>query len=342
MGQTKTKGVVASKAVPLSLWQLITTSSDTTIMKKLIESAGLVHEFNKTNISRTMLLPCDTAFRLYFNETGQYNLTTFANNSGLEDLLLYHLHEGSVIRFDDITPGMTLNMSDGASVFVALDWVEGGALLHDEAGRSITFITNETDLSAGANAIAHVISRVLVPARPSCPDAALAANTQFSMFLQTMQAAGYNKTLASTNANYTFLVPTNEAFQAALAGPLNMTFAALLANRTLISSLVSSHILSSVVTWEELYDSVYNSSALGYFDTCSTCSRIWVDETDYGKLTVFGGGSIMDEKALILEANLIAGDFAIMHEIDAVLLPLKLWNNGDCHYVGQTPANGRS
>jgi hypothetical protein len=158
-----------------------------------------------------------------------------------------------------------------------------------------------------------VIRRVLYPLAPRDLQDTLGWNPDLSMFQTLMNVGGYYKTLVSRDANMTFLVPDNAAFEATLA-ELNITFNALLKNESLVTSIVSSHIMKGCWTWNYLY---YTQQT--YFDTCNSCGKFWTE--DNGEIIIRGGGNLMNQINHFLDTDLVAGIYAKMHIVNEVFIP---------------------
>lgn len=126
----------------------------------------------------------------------------------------------------------------------------------------------------------------------------------------------------------------------------NLTFPQLLDNHTLLSSIVSAHILPGVYSWQVLS----NYSGDRYFPTCNSCTNTYTEvqyvseDEEIGPVYVTGVGSAAGQSALIVYDDLIAGRFALIQVLDTVFLPLGKWATR-CpagRYGCQVPADGES
>lgn len=285
----------------------------------------------------TMLLPTNSAVQSFLHDMGDSN-STFKEAL---PVLMYHLHTGMLFK-NDITADMELTMQMGGTVAVETPWDDSlqPVVFRDNAGRTAHVVSEGWNIAAGPDAVAHIIDRVLVPIRPSNIGEALAWSSDFSIFRLAALAAGYEPLLNSSNANVTIFVPTDAAFVTALdtleqAWNITLNVTSFLANKTLVQSIVSAHIITSVFTWSRL-----QVEQLTYLPTCSTCSTVYVEVLDYGSspLDIYGEGNIRGEWANIPEVDLVAGQFAFIQVLNAVLLPLEDW--GKCYYpclVNESP-----
>ena len=79
----------------------------------------------------------------------------------------------------------------------------------------------------------------------------VASQPEFSILAEAVAAADLGSALADTSARLTLFAPTNDAF-AALLGELGLTKAQLLANKPLLSRVLTYHVLGTAVTAEPL------------------------------------------------------------------------------------------
>ncbi|WP_201588059.1 fasciclin domain-containing protein [Psychrobacter jeotgali] len=131
------------------------------------------------------------------------------------------------------------------------------------------------------------------------------SDASFSVLVEAVQAARLVGTLSNPNANYTILAPTNAAFAQALQ-ETGMTKAQLFANKTLLTKILSYHVI--------------NANAPIYAKDVRP-GKIAMLSKDV--LTVTPQKTLMDESGRT--ANIIKTDIAasngVVHVIDKVLLP---------------------
>lgn len=112
-----------------------------------------------------------------------------------------------------------------------------------------------------------------------------------------------------------------------------ITYRQLAANKELLSSIVAAHIVLSVLPYSDLTAAATDvsvSSADRVFQAANSCSAFWPSQNADWELVLIGLALIQDETCLILEEDLVAGQFALIHVVDAVLLPVGKWGSS-CH-----------
>lgn len=300
---------------PLSIWQLIATDSNYTILAELVKAAQLVNFLNDTSSSLTMMMPVNSAWSGFMEEINSNLDQLIVSNETLQQLLLYHVHEG-FLPCENLSPGTIVPMYDLQNVSVFTLW-DGSTCLRDVAGRTIEIL--DWGVDAG-DSIGYAVGRVMFPVRPSSIGEALLYNTEFSLMRAALVASGNLLLLNSTTANVTLFAPTNDAFNQSLVAA-NLTFEGLLQNTSLLNNLVAAHILTKAVDWYSLDMLTYH-----YFSTLNSCAKFFTQQdSDTGEVVLVGQGSLQGMSAHIIEANLYGGSVALIQAIDSVLLPLHKW-----------------
>jgi uncharacterized surface protein with fasciclin (FAS1) repeats len=149
-------------------------------------------------------------------------------------VLTYHVL-GTAVTSPAVPAGPPIATLQGGSLTAARSG--GGLALTDERGR--TARVTRADLHA-RNGVVHVIDRVVLP-RGTVVEMAR-ANPDFSLLVQALDAAGLSGTLGGTGP-FTVFAPTNAAFTSLLQ-ELGLTSQALLANQTLLTQVLTYHVLS--------------------------------------------------------------------------------------------------
>jgi len=302
-------------------------------LTNLVQEAGLKDALDEMQVHQTMLMPSDDAFEAFFAEL-RSNATELAQYKDmLQDIILYHVINGTKSTYDFVQ-GTDLQTESGQTISVRADW-SGMPYFRDAAGNVAHL--NRTNLLAPPSAFGHIIDRVLFPFRPQTVDEALSFHAELSTFYDALQALNLTQLLNSSNANVTLLAPTNAAMADALA-ELNATSVWELANSTNTTSegilwrLVNVHILQGVHS----RDDMYRAAGVRYFRTCNTCVSFYVEEDPRtGLMEVFAVGNAQDRHATIVRSDLVAGDHALVHVVDAVLLPTTEWSKY-CRYSAGT------
>ena len=130
------------------------------------------------------------------------------------------------------------------------------------------------------------------------------SNSDFSVLVEAVQAAGLTGMLTDPNAHYTIFAPTNEAFMQAMK-ETGMTKAQLFANKPLLTKILGYHVVSGDMA-------MYAKNVKP--GNVMTASKDTLMVTNQGKL--------MDENGRT--ANIVKTDIpatnGVVHVIDRVLL----------------------
>lgn len=137
----------------------------------------------------------------------------------------------------------------------------------------------------------------------------VAGNEDFSTLLAAVEAADLTGALADTEATLTVFAPTNAAFEAALAD-LGLTAEELLADTETLTSILTYHVLDSVVTSGDLAEAGSEEIPV----TTLSGEELIVIVGDAGNVT------FRDQSATVTTADVEASN-GVIHIIDAVLLP---------------------
>ena len=131
------------------------------------------------------------------------------------------------------------------------------------------------------------------------------SNSDFSVLVEAVQAAGLTGMLSNPNAHYTIFAPTNEAFMQAMK-ETGMTKAQLFADKAMLRKVLGYHVISGDMA-------MYAKNVKP--GNVMTVSKDTLMVTNQGKL--------MDENGRI--ANIVKTDIpatnGVVHVIDRVLLP---------------------
>ena len=131
------------------------------------------------------------------------------------------------------------------------------------------------------------------------------SNSDFSVLVEAVQAAGLTGMLADPNAHYTIFAPTNEAFMQAMK-ETGMTKAQLFANKPLLTKILGYHVVSGDMA---MYAKDVKPGNV------MTASKDTLMVTNQGKLMDENGRTVNIVKTDIPATN------GVVHVIDRVLLP---------------------
>lgn len=220
--------------------QLAQASPDLSILVEAVVAAGLVDTLSTGNL--TVLAPTNAAFAALLTELGTTKAALLANVPLLKAVLSYHVL-GQRVRSADVPLGKALVPLGGG--FFKIESSNG---LKVTDGRNRVARITATDLQA-SNGVVHVVDRVLLPA-----DKGLVATAQalpdFSILVEAVVAAGLVDTLNGPGP-FTVFAPTNAAF-AALLGELGVGKEALLANKALLTQVLTYHVVPGRVLKAEV------------------------------------------------------------------------------------------
>ena len=116
----------------------------------------------------------------------------------------------------------------------------------------------------------------------------------------------------------------------------DLTLSDLVQNTTLLSNLVGAHIVKKVLPWETILEDSYS-----YFYTLNPCATFFSTQQPSGALLLQGQGMLQGRSANITESDLVAGKFALIQVLDAVLLPWHKYGSGCITKPWKPPAPTR-
>jgi transforming growth factor-beta-induced protein len=279
--------------------------SDFSILVEAVVAAGLVDTLSSPG-PFTVFAPTNAAFAALLGELGVTKAQLLADRALLTTVLTYHVLPGRVLAAD-IRDGATPTTVQGQTF--RLDTDGGRLTITDGRGRVSNIVA--TDVQA-SNGVVHVIDRVILPRAsdpppPPAPNVVQIAQSSadFSILVEAVVAAGLVDTLSSPGP-FTVFAPTNAAF-AALLGELGVTKAQLLADRALLTTVLTYHVLPSRVLAADIRDGAQPTTVQG----------------QVFRLGLAGGPNIVDardRKANIVRTDLVASN-GVVHVIDRVILP---------------------
>lgn len=263
------------------------------ILVEAVVAAGLVDTLSTGTL--TVFAPTNAAFAALLIELGVSKANLLANKPLLTAVLSYHVLGQRVLRAE-VPLGKAITPLSGG--FFKIESSNG---LQITDGRNRVARILDTDLYA-SNGVVHVVDRVLLPA-----DKDIVATAQslpdFSILVEAVMAAGLVETLQGPGP-FTVFAPTNAAF-AALLTELGVSKADLLANKPLLTSVLTYHVVPTRVLRAEV--------------PVGTAIQTVQGET----LTVNASLQITDQKGR--SSQITATDVftrnGVIHVVDRVLLP---------------------
>ncbi len=286
---------VAQKTPELSsLVSALTFASNDGDLVKLLSKRGTFTVFAPTNDAFNGL----AAELLGAGKTAT-DLLVPANKALVRAVLQYHVL-GAVVPKAAIPLGKPIDpLLEGKDIF-KIDMVASKLIIND--GRNRKSEITATDIKA-KNGVVHVINKVILPADKDIVETALALKPEFSILVEAVVAADLASALKGT-ATLTVLAPTNEAFGALLA-ELKITKAALLADKPLLTKVLTYHVILGLVLKADV--------------PVNTPIKTLQGET----LTVDAAFKITDQrgrKSAIVITDVLAKN-GVIHAIDHVILP---------------------
>jgi transforming growth factor-beta-induced protein len=279
---------------------------DFSILVDAVVAAGLVDTLSGAG-PFTVFAPTNAAFAALLAELKVSKEALLADKALLTKVLTYHVLPGRVLAAD-IREGAQATTVQGETFTLSL---LGGASITDARGRKANIVATNVQAS---NGVIHVIDKVILPKAttpPPPPPATLnivqvaQGLPDFSILVEAVVAAGLVDTLSSAGP-FTVFAPNNAAF-AALLGELKLTKEQLLANKGLLTAVLTYHVLPGKVLAAGIREGAQATTVQGQLLT----------------LSLMGGASITDAQGR--KANIVATDVAasngVIHVIDKVILP---------------------
>jgi uncharacterized surface protein with fasciclin (FAS1) repeats len=279
-------------------------------LPEAVQAAGLSGELARGEY--TLFAPNDGAFQTMLNDLDMSLIGLYGNRSLLEGVLLYHVVPGTITA-DDILNGLgSVETVHGATISFGLDPVTNRVTINGGEAS-----IESTNLRA-SNGIVHIVDNVLLPpnlaelmvstdAAETLPERSLIeiSEVSFVRLTEAVQAAGLADELAS--GEYTLFAPNDGAFQT-LLNDLDISYTDLLANQSLLTDVLSYHLVPGTVTADDIL------TGAGPLTTVNGATINFGFNPDTSRVIINGG------EASVEQLNIFASN-GIMHVIDNVLLP---------------------
>jgi uncharacterized surface protein with fasciclin (FAS1) repeats len=244
----------------------------------------------------TVFAPTNAAFAALLTELGVTKAELLANKPLLTAVLQYHVL-GARVAKAQIPLGKAITPLAGG--FFKIDQTGADFIITDGRNRTSRIIA--TDISA-SNALVHVVDKVILPANKNIVQTAQAL-PDFSILVEAVVAADLATTLSGAGP-FTVFAPTNAAF-AALLTELGVTKAELLANKPLLTAVLTYHVLGARVLKADVVPGAQPNTVQGQ------------------NFSISAALAITDKRARM--ANIVATDVltsnGVIHVIDRVILP---------------------
>lgn len=267
------------------------------ILVEAVQAAGLESTLDGVG-PFTVFAPTNTAFAALLTELGVDKSQLLGDKALLTAVLTYHVVPAKVGRAE-VPLGKAITTVQGG--FFKVEAGTGSALTIQD-GRNRTANITATDISA-RNGVVHVIDKVILPANQNIVQTAQGL-PDFSILVEAVVAADLTGTLSGTGP-FTVFAPTNAAF-ADLLTRLGLTKDQLLADTTLLTSVLRYHVVSGLVLRADLPVGVPIS-------TLETGKTFTIDNTR----TITDA---LNNTATIVSTDVFTSN-GVIHVIDKVILP---------------------
>ncbi len=287
----------APPMVKTNIVQVAQSLPDFSILVEAVVAAGLVDTLSSAG-PFTVFAPSNAAFAALLGELGVSKEQLLANKALLTAVLTYHVLPGKVLAAD-IREGAQATTVQGQALTLSLN---GGPGITDAQGRKANIVT--TDVMA-SNGVIHVIDKVILPQTKNIVEVA-SGNPNFSILVEAVVAANLQGALSGTGP-FTVFAPTNAAF-ADLLSALHITKAQLLADKALLTKVLTYHVLAGKVLAKDVTDGLTPTTLQGESFTLKRAGSML---------------QIVDARSRT--TNIVATDVqtsnGVIHALDKVLLP---------------------
>ena len=220
-----------------SLVDVLDNDPETQLLAEAIRAAGVTGALEGAG-PLTVFAPTDAAFTALLTELGQTKAQLFANTALLREVLNAHVL-ASRVTAAQVPLGKAIATAGGAVFKIE----QSAGSLRFTDGRTRSGRVTVTDISA-PNGVIHKLDRVMLPANRNIVQTAQSL-PDFSILVDAVVAADLAGTLSGTGP-FTVFAPTNTAF-AGLLAELGMSREQLLANRPLLTAVLTYHVLAGRV-----------------------------------------------------------------------------------------------
>lgn len=223
---------------PVNIVQTLQADSRYSTLVEAVVAADLAGTLSGSG-PFTVFAPTNDAFAALLTELGLSKAQLLANKPLLTAVLTYHVLPARVPRAS-VPLGKAVTTVAGG--IFKVDATQAGGLAITDGRNRVAAITR-ADLEA-SNGVIHVVDKVLLPADKTLVQTAQAL-PQFSILVEAVVAADLVTALSAAGP-LTVFAPTNDAF-AALLTELGVTKDQLLANKPLLTAVLTYHVLAARV-----------------------------------------------------------------------------------------------
>jgi transforming growth factor-beta-induced protein len=278
--------------------ELAVANPEFSILVEAVLAAGLAETLSSPG-PFTVFAPTNAAFAKLLGELGVSKEALLANKPLLTSVLTYHVL-GARVLAGQIKDNSTPSTVQGQAI--RLDTDGGKVVITDASGRKSNVVA--TDVQA-SNGVIHVIDTVILPQSKNIVEIAVGLS-DFSILVEAVLAAELQGVLSGPGP-FTVFAPTNTAF-ANLLGELGVSKEALLANKPLLTTVLTYHVLGARVLANDIKDNSTPTTVQG---------QTFRLDTDGGKVVITDAAG---RKSNVVATDVQASN-GVIHVIDKVILP---------------------
>jgi len=280
---------------PGTIVQVAQGNADLSILVEAVVAADLATTLSGPG-PFTVFAPTNAAFSALLTELGVTKAQLLANKPLLTAVLKYHVLAARVQKAQIPLGKQIAPLEDGIFKIE-----QSGQDLVITDGRNRSARITAADVAA-SNGTVHVIDRVILPADKNIVDTA-AGIADFSILVEAVVAADLAGALSGAGP-FTVFAPTNAAF-AALLTELGVTKAQLLANKPLLTAVLTYHVLPGRVLKGDVVPGVQPATLQGETFSISAALAVTDQRTRTANITATD----------VLTSN------GVIHVLDRVILP---------------------
>ncbi len=283
----------SSMAMEKNIVEKAVDAGSFTTLVSALQAAGLDDDLAASGANLTVFAPTDAAFAALQASMSAEEYTALTSGDGFANILLYHVLPAEVDAAAAIAAdGALVETLNGAKVAVSV--MDGSVYINDAK------VVN-ADIAA-SNGIIHVIDKVILPPQQTITDIVVEGD-DFSTLEAAVTTAGLASTLAGEGP-FTVFAPTNAAF--AKLG--QATIEAVLADNTLLTNILTYHVISGEVAAADAAAAVGN--------------EVDMLNGEKAKITAVDNSLYIDG-AKISVTNVLASN-GVIHVIDSVMKPMDV------------------
>jgi uncharacterized surface protein with fasciclin (FAS1) repeats len=279
---------------------LARSNPDLSTLAEAIDAAGLASTLQGPG-PFTVFAPTNQAFTNVLAELKLTKAQLFADKPLLTAVLTYHVVSGEI-------------PSSAVPLGRPITTLQKGYFKAEASGTTLQLTDGRNRLSKvtsanvdASNGVVHVVDKVLLPADKTVVGTAVALSTsatpEFTLLVEALTAADLVTTLSGTGP-FTVFAPTDAAFVALLA-ELGITKEALFANKPLLTSVLTYHVVPGLVLKAQVPVGSPISTVEG--DTFSVNASLAITDQRARSAKITGTD--------VLASN------GVIHVIDKVILP---------------------